>query len=506
MNNCIGTENIYLKLSSPVILVATISLAIGLFTFHPTYPNLFPEVPSLWWFNQGIDLDKLLSKYLELDGMWYRPSQTWTYFQVFELVFDWRNPETFRWLTIGFHTLASISVVVFTRELFPVRKYTQIFAGVYFATSPNLYFLLVEAASHDYPYIIASLWSLILFLMALNNPKLHVASKLLVSFFLYIFALTNREIVITLPILVFLAPLVFHRKFPPLIKSARNTTVTFLLAHLFIFIAYYFLHISKLPTIDSGYRTVFHWDIVAENCVNFSLWLVRIFVNAGTPAFELSSSTPGLILGIILLTVTSFVLTNHLYTKAYRSNSNLVFALVATMMFCAVPAAAGGFSWHINLAVACFAPVVGYCIENLGAYSRLKPSSYGLFVLFIFAAVGFSDVLTQMKSLSQQHGMHIVSAINDPPKIDAADDTVLIYYEIGQKPGWAFGVGKLFRFLYDDLSIIEKAYPSIYAVTQPEAKVFLSHKNPYFFRFNAQLNKWEDKTNWANALLQGRSH
>lgn len=495
-----------MKYVSSVKVVAIVSISLGLFTFHPAYPNLFPEVPSLWWFNQGVDLKGLIGKYLDLDGMWYRPSQTWTYFQAFELVFDWRNPATFRWLTIGFHTLTAISVVLFSRVLFPTQRFTALFAGVYFATSPNVYFLLVEAASHDYPYIIASIWSLILLLNVLHNPRGNIGWKLIASVLLYVFALTNREIVITLPILVFTIPIIFRQKFRTLLETAKIKTVAFLLTHLFVFLSYYFLHISKLPTVDSGYRTVFHIGIVIDNCVNFCLWLLRVFVNGETPAFELFSSVLGLFFGLFILAITTIVLTNYFYTQSYKHNPNLLFALVATALFCAVPAVAGGFAWHINLAIACFAPVVGYCVEKLGTFSKLEKFSYYPLMLFFLIAIGYVDLQTQMKSLSAQHGVHIVSAINDPPRIDASEHSALIYYEIGEKPKWAFGVGKLFRFLYDDLSITEKAHPSIYYITNDEAKAFLSHSNRYYLIFNPVKNKWEDKTNWAIGSLQRQNH
>lgn len=486
--------------------VGLIAFGLGLYSFHPAFPNLFPEIPSLWWFNQGIDVEKLIEKYFDLDGMWYRPSQTWSFFQLYEYFFDWRSPSSFRWCAIFFHLACSLSVLAYTRVLLPNSRNAPIIAGLVFATSPNVHFLLIQAACHDYPYILAAVWSIILLHSALIPEGTHYKAKLFASCALYIFSLTNREIIILLPLVLPLVLFINKNQTISAIQNHRIASAVFAITHSVIFILYYWFHIRQLPTVDAGYRTVFHFDIVLENCIKFIAWMNKIFLGGGTPAFDLLGSTTGALFGLAIFLATVTTLVQYFTRKDFSSTPGVLSALCYTAAFCAIPALAGGYSWHINLAIACYAPVIAYAIDNIaGSLPAPARNMWVIFVMACFVCIGVLDLRTEMKSLSEQHGAHIVSAINEPPLVNSQKDSLaMIYYSTGDKPRWAFGVGKLFRFLYDDLRIVEKSYRDIYSINDADAEIFVSHSNAYYFEFNSQKRRWEDRTQDATNILNRR--
>jgi hypothetical protein len=276
-------------------------------------------------------------------------------------------------------------------------------------------------------------------------------------------------------------------------------------------VAYLYLHLLNIPVrpADSAYRTSFNPEIVLENARKYPLWLARIFCCSGDMQgqFPVHDQLLNNLAGIALTLIAGTGL-----VRCLGSNPTLripvVICFAWTGVFSSLPILAGGYGYHLNLALVGYAGLVGigtvhalHRIPWLGA--RWAIGTVGVIGVVVLAQLNLDEYLEN--GLHSLHHRLNYYALNLPPvDPEVMEHQSLIFIEDRMQLGpWGYGGGNnLFKFVYLDPTLKERSVPAIDRVPMNQRLEWFRAKKSYFFRYDEEGRWYDDSERFAQGSAE----
>lgn len=471
-----------------------------------------PEFAYFFELNQNLTFGGLLHKYLEFGEGWYRPTEFYTPYWLFSKFISWHGVTY--WKIGEFVSLLVVCAVLYslTRILFPAERLGAFLALVYFVSHPAHYLVLFEISAFDFLHQILVLACVCCFLLGCraSGRRSHILNG--AGALAFGLALTAKEITFITPVYLAGAALVliiFTDGEPRKKRAWRYGRL--LLPYFALLAMYLLLHIARMPArpADSAYRTKANAAMILENVHKFPLWIIRVFGHTGDTDYQANElggpahDAAGYLL--FLLVVVQWAV--DLKAKRLRTPAILMILWVAA--FLVLPAYAGAYLWHISLALAGYAVLLGIAVARL---IRLVPISALRNALVLVFVAGLALLAKTNLSATLHAGVHATALrlnteklLTSPP-VPASrirSDTT-IYIEDRLSLGtWSYGGGEggLMRLAYLNPAIKTTLVRGIDEVPAAAALRWGQGKSVYFFRYDADFN-WYDATGDLAARLR----
>jgi hypothetical protein len=315
-------------------------------------------------------------------------------------------------------------------------------------------------------------------------------------------ALTSKEVALATP--VYLAVVCVVRVIAAKPGARREQAFRYLrlLAPYFVVLALYLsLHIARMPVrhAEGEYRTEPNIAVILRNARKLPLWVIRVFRYTGDTLFQANELDRPVnsAVGVLL-----FFLVCAQWAADLRSRPSYwpVLLMLAWMgVFLVVPAYAGGYLWHISLAIPGYAMLVGVAVARL---IRAMPGRSLRSAMVLFFVAGLAVLSRANVSATLHKGVHATAyRINSEHLLDVPPvprsgmpSDALIYIEDRLHIGrWNYGSGELMGLAYLSKTVEEQLVPSIDEVPVNDAVRWLQRKHAYFFRYDSNYN-WQDLT------------
>ena len=468
-----------------------------------TYNTFGPETALFYMGNDGQPFSNVLRAYTYTNIMWYRPTAFALPYWILEQFFGWHN--LVAWKFFHFWTVLAAAYAVYWLVVRCLRASPMagLLSATYFISQPSLYAAVMEVAGFDFLHIFFTVVSVGFYLQGTRARGRRCLLLTAFSCLMFIVAITAKEMALATPGFLLTAAVLGIWLEPgdqPLRARLRREFLR-ILPFFGILVAYYFLHITKIPpaTFQSGpYRSSTNWGIILANLRKLPLWVVRIYAwsDQTLQVRMYQSNTLNNTVGIVslLLVIAGW---RRLLRIAPPYRLTLLLMLAWSAIYLVLPIYSGGFVWHINLAV------VGYCVLfGIGISSLLDAIATPVVRRAVVAAfflgwllLSREDLRIELYAGSHTTAFQINHSVLDHPPVPAAalGRAPLIYIEdrLGMG-GWWYGCyGSLFKFAYLRHDLEEVVVPQMASVT-PEARAkWLAHDNAFFFRYDADFN-WHD--------------
>ena len=529
----------YPRLSATVVALDLGLLALAALVVN--WPLLFnyqlwPEDPLLWWSNTHMTAGDVLKTYAEFQRGWYRPT---AFYGLPSLAFNligWHHLARLRAVGLAIMIVLLWAIYAFSLRLFPGRRVAGLVAGSYYIAHPALYGAIIQFSSLDGGHILFVIAAVMLYLESVrigNEPRVELSScavertgwrasfgrawrvpvreRILVCLSLgcYVIALTWKEPTVLTP--VYLAAISalavvqaagmpaaglkrwFRDAKPILVREFRR-----LLPFAVVMASYLALRLSLMEGTGVGYRRTFDVAAVCCNIRNFSLWMVHVFWGAGgehrgwlmvfnRPVCNVVGATL-----FVFLVVRGVVLWRR--DKNYRSCVYLCVTWV--LVFLVVPVYYGGFGHHVNLAMVGYAVLLGGVIAESASLVHWPKVGMLLTCLVLVSFVALGRVNATRYVAAGYHHICLTLCGNAyfAPPVPASEigEAPLIYVEDRMRfTRWAYGVERLFAYVYDNKQAEERVVPTMNEVPANQAIAWLEHPRAFFFSYTDDL-QWHD--------------
>jgi hypothetical protein len=460
-----------------------------------------PELCFFYWWNHDRTLIDVLKEYVPTPGhKWYRPSAFFLPYWALSPILGWHNVIGFKFAQACTLIGAACGVAWISLLLFPGYRLGALLAAFYFAVYPGCYSILLQNSAFDFLHIITAAGAVGCFLIARRSDR--PGRWLTAAVLLYIAALTSKEITFVTPLYLAVISAVDLWLSPgskP--RSVRIRREAAILAPFLLAMAmFYFSHVRHLPDADEGiYRNQPNARLIRQNLVNYPLWTVRIFSEAG----ENKGLAAGLdnrhtlYSGLLLLLLVIGQWVRDLRREAALWRPFLL-CVAWIAVFLIVPVYSGAYIWHNDLAVGGYAILFGVAMERLIAYTprpRL-PAALLIVLLLVLGLVSANDTIYRGMHATQYRMARALMNAGGPPLPESQiPPSSLVYYEDRLSLGsWTYGgIDRMFRWWYLRPDLKEKSVPVLASIPGQVFAEWISAPHAFFFVYDDEL-RWHDAT------------
>jgi len=390
----------------------------------------------------------------------YRPVPRVGYFVLGYRLFG-LDARKFHLMNYSLHVTNSVFIVLLGWRISHNRIIASI-AGFLYATHATIPFLVVYWVS-GIQDLSATFWALITLLLYLSFRGSKNLKILLLSVFTYLMALLSKEIVVTMPFLIFFIEMINVRGGCLDLRLKEMSAYVFI--YFFVVAGYLVLRAQKTTTfipIEGSYRWNLNLSVIWRNFLAYysdSLYL-RFWV------FEGYWIGPLIILVSCLLLMSATRTRNSVLPVAVLGMSWFTFALAPII-----------FLSQRNYSFYAYFPLIGmvfvlaafiymvsswllsvfYFLDDVKWYSLFR---WGLITVFLLAWLGFSLGAVRRKvsqdpagilskSLLAERALHEVLSLY--PELPS--DSSLYITGVTERDIWAFGHGNLFELYYPEVEV-----------------------------------------------------
>jgi len=502
----------------PARSALTLALDLGLLAFAVfiiDWPllvshSLWPE-DALAWHSRALTAGDVLQSYVAIDTpSWYRPTTMHTIPWLTSHFIGWHQIVRLRAVGCLILVAACWAIYAFALMLFPGRRAAGLVAALYFASHPALHLTVFHFIFLDNTHILFVIATAAFYLMSLGAARDRGRLFVGLSLACYLIALTSKEASVLAPLyLAAISGLAVAVKVGPPTAGLKRWFLDAkpiivreflrLLPFLVLMVAFYVARLSygQKPAPTGGYRTWFNGDAIFGNLCNFSLWIARVFSWTGGMWFDAYKKPLYTGVGIAIFAVL-IVGGAALWRQGWAYRRSVLLCLAWIAVFLLVPAYCGGYGHHINLALVGYAVLLGAAVTEAASLMHRPTLGRLLPVLLLVGLVvlGRANTGTYLSK-----GMHASicamngSALFTPPVPASELGTAPLIYVEDQRhlQTWSYGVGRLFRYVYDNKQIQERVVPPMEEVPPDLAAAWLNHPRAFFFSYGDD-GRWSDNS------------
>lgn len=437
------------------------------YSFAFTYPSFNPEHALYYVLNDGLTLERLISEYTNPAQGFYRPTVFFGYYQLVSAAFGWDAIYGFK--LVSLLLLLGYGLLVYKLGLiwWEGDRLAAGLAAVLAAIHPIHYVQVYETVGFDLIYQILVMGCLVLYF----GPALRGRWRWLLVVYAVLFRPSGPE------------------------RRPQRLMAVMVAALGVAFMAFY---AGRLGYIDTGpYRTGPNWPQILINLKSGILWICHIFTlhNPVWPLALIQDTRSNFAFGVAVVAVTASYLIMVLRGAGAPGEARRL-ALVGSFLgvVLVIPVYSGGRPWHFGLPLAAFALMEGralaWLIRRLGSpRARLGVLCGVLAVTLTLSALDFRRELNRRLWLFRIN----TEALRHPPIAPAAMPRgATVLYRVDPDV-WSYGVGHLFRFVYQDPSITELTVAPGAAPDPATWQRWLDAPNAFFFVYDpVALPAWRD--------------
>ncbi|HJZ95202.1 MAG TPA: malectin [Candidatus Solibacter sp.] len=466
--------------------------------------------------NDQAPFGQMLRNYTYLSSMWYRPTAFSVPYWIVEQFFSWHN--LFAWKLAHFLTALAAAYAVYWLVVQPLggNRMAGLLGATYFIAQPSLYSAVMEAAGFDFLHILLTVLCAGFYILGARTTGRKCALMTSISWLLFLIAVTAKEAALATPgflLIVSTLTLWLEPHGSSWVPRVRREALR-LLPYFAALTVYYFAHVARIPpanfTATGQYRDTASLPVILANCRKFPLWIARIYAwSDQTLQIKMYQSTIWNNLAGIGALVLMFWQWRRIVRGKPAFRRVLLLMLAWMAVYLVLPIYAGGYLWHINLAVVGYSVLFGIAVA--GFFTSVKrPSARRTVVLIFFLTWLFlsrEDLRIELEAGSHATGYRINHSLIEHPPVAAAalGKAPLIYIEdrLGMGPWWYGCFGNLFKFVYLRHDLDEVIVPLMPSLSHEARNKWLANGNAFFFRYDDNYD-WHDASAEFRAAIVNR--
>lgn len=497
----------------PIWVAASIIVLLSIsITYKPLTEKLLfsPEKAITATTSINLKFSDIPKKYLTFTDTWYRPSSFYLIPKIKNLLIEPSDILSTRYFNLSLLFVLSIVLMIFYKNIYPDDIFGMILFGTIFSIHPVVFEPALMLYTGDYAFQILIVSASILFISYLKDSKSSI-SLLILSTLSYIVALTIKEQALIFPGFVIYTAILVNLKFTSSIyhlsKRSISIYITLMMA---IALIYLYLRIPGLKQFSNTgeYRVGPNINAIKTNILSGLSWISHLFFFDSTSwtIYRNFNQLENNLYGIYMLSIV--VATTLLSFKKGNKEEILCTLLLIGFYatFIVIPVYAGGRPWHYSLSAAAFLMIFARGSSKLITDIKLDYAKWLVTVLVFVIPVTLSTInikkAINLPFYKWIYNINTTALVNPPVPLDKMPKYSLILYKGG---GWSFGSGYLFRFIYQDPTIVELGIDKMDNIPDDIKKKWLDSKNGFYFEPKFDRSPvWKDETEKFNMFMQGK--